>query len=125
MANKIIQLKDGNDNLYPVTSEQTTSITLDSGYTATANRIKKIGNNIVEIHLYVEAANNIAKGSWVRIGVIPSGYRPASSVYIMGIDNTNGYPMETRVNGAGDLSVWAPTSNPNFKLVAVDFMYTV
>lgn len=108
-----------------IDSVQTTSLALDSGYTANSNRIRKIGSKIVEIHLYVASATNITKGSWVRIGVVPSGYRPESSVYNMCIDNTNGLPLETRVTSSGDLSVWAPASNPDFTLFAADFMYTV
>lgn len=126
MSNYLIQLKNGDgENLFPKTSAQETSLVVVSGYTATSNRIRLIGGNIAEIHLYVESPTSFTKGSWVKIGNVPPGYIPSSTVYKMCLDNTNGYAIETRINPSGELSIWAPTSHPNFTLFAADILYTV
>lgn len=118
-----------NSGVVALTSDLSTvytdRVSLYSGYTATSNLIRKTTSNIVEISLYATSATNFSKGSWVTIGLVPPSFCPVTSVYKMCVDNTNGYPVETRITPAGELAVWFPTSAPNCTIIAVFVMYMV
>lgn len=99
-----------------------TTCSVASGFTAGYNKVLA-KENIVQLDLKVETSTNITKGSWVTLGTIPAGYRPPVSLDVAGIDNTNGIPVQIRINSTGVVAVWLPSSSANSKKINVHSIY--
>lgn len=103
MANKIIQLSDGTNTLYPKMDNQTGTIAPASGWTASTSRLKKTGN-VVDV-TYNANGGTLTTG-WNALGTIPTGYRPAVATDFAGIDNISGESVQAQVTSGGVINVY-------------------
>lgn len=81
MANKIIQLKDGSDNMYPTMFSR--SVATDNN---NVNLI--VCGNVVEVR--INGNFSITAGSsYTTLATIPSGYRSQYTIYVPAIIGTD------------------------------------
>lgn len=125
MANKIIQLKDGNDNLYPTEPQRTGTLTASSGMTISELRINQTGK-VVEVHFY--ATKSSAFGSdQVLIGTISGVNLPPDNIRTIcgtGTFGWNGNHCAYAVlDSVGKISILASTTTDT--VANIDFVYTV
>ena len=116
MANKIIQLSDGTNTLYPKMDNQTGTITASSGWTATTSRLKKTGN-VVDVTFNANGGT-LATG-WNALGTISTGYRPPLAIDFAGIDNVSGESVQAQVTSGGVINVYKfanQSLNNNFRI---------
>ena len=117
MANKIIQLKDGSDNLYPEQPVITGTITDTSGWTIAYSRLVKSGHVVTVT--YNVSGGDLSITGWNTIGTVPSGFRPPYAIDFCGIDNVNCNSFQAQIAGGGNIQVYkasGQTINNNVRL---------
>lgn len=89
MANKIVQLKDGADNLYPcgsIVAATSGFFTASSGMTVRVQEYRRSGH-LLQLKLYVNKGGTAFSGR-EQLGTLNTGFRPvASAVYVTGASN--------------------------------------
>ena len=114
MANKIIQLKDGSDNLYPEQPVITGTITAASGWTIAYSRLVKSGHVVTVTY---NVSGGTFSSGWNVLGTIPSGFRPPSALDFCGIDNVTCGSVQAQITGSGNIHVYkAGTINNDIRL---------
>lgn len=82
MANKLIQLKDGNDNVFPQTYKKVGTLTNTAGIPSEL-RVVQIGN-VVEVHFYMQftipAKTQITLGQISGVSFPPTNIRTVCGV---------------------------------------------
>ena len=110
MASKIIQLKDGTDNLYPTMYSR--SVATDS-----PNVNLVVCGNIIEVRINGSFAITAGSG-YTTLATIPSGYRTPYTLYvpaIIGTDyNINGV---IGINADGTLRLYQKTYTGTVQIV--------
>lgn len=119
MANKLIQLSDGTNNLYPAQPEQSTTIDLSlSGQTFTGRSLKRVGRMV---SLFLDCNGSTAFSSAASgdtIGTLPEGYRPAEAVYIPVMGRNSGtwgtatyYMFYAVIDPDGNIKIFGKTTD--------------
>lgn len=125
MANKLIQLTDGVDNLYPAQPTKTGTITATSGMTVWEERIKQTGK-VVEVHFYVSTTSAFG-ASQVSLGTISGVALPPKNIRFHTGTGTQGYNLTNGAYGilgtSGLIAILAGKTTDT--VVGIDVVYTV
>lgn len=115
MANKIIQLKDGSDNLYPaeyvantvITASDCVNIQTPSDINASVCRA---GNTCV-LRLISGVKPSSTASGWVKMFLLP--YEPAYRFNFIVMNDTDGTTTEARVDNTG-FYIYSPVSGKSY-----------
>lgn len=116
MANKVIQMYDGNDKIFPsVALEGWKVLPLDSAFEAYSENstpyYRKSGN-IVEACGIVKPKSAIAAGGATVIGTLPVGYRPGKTLYqLCQGSGKASWLLTIYINGTLNLSRYGTTAD--------------
>lgn len=130
MANKVIQLKDGSDNLYPnepmINKTSNNFFTQVSGVTIQTKSFL-CTSRVAMLYLNLQKTDSTAWG-WGRtnVGTLASGYRPLLGTGCSGCgsDAVNSYPNRNiYINVAADGSIFVDNFNNDTKSFYIRIVY--
>lgn len=92
------------DELNAYLAVSTSAITLASGWSASQNICEKTAG-IVELNLAIIGGTLVAE-IWNSIGTLPTGYRPASTIILSGVDSGTGDVLSIKIESSGAISAY-------------------